>query len=179
MKTIKIFLVLSLLLVTLTFMAACDEVAGDKETEKNEPVKEKIEETTAPESESETEEIVVPELEEPSEELLQRIEDDRDDYYREINEEELPNKILSYYGEYDGCVPVIFRKPIPGTILDRRVEVAGSVIKYTDPLDIIVWKDGDFYSLEEAYELELLTKEQIAVIAEIHNLNQYLYLNRY
>ena len=111
----------------------------------------------------------------PSEELLVLIEND----YSAFCNSDGRTYLTRYYGEYSDCVPVMFLEPIPGVIMDIDIEVAGSVFHYTDPIEITVWKDGEFYTLQEAYDQNLLTKEQIATIASIHSSGEFVPLNRY
>ena len=80
-------------------------------------------------------------------------------------------RVKNYYGTYNDCVPVMFSMPETGAM--RDVEVAGVVFHYTGSNTIIVWRDGDFFSLNEAYELELLTKDHIEAIASLHNSGKY------
>ena len=104
-------------------------------------------------------------LEMPSEELLRQIEQD-------FSSGEDVYNVKNYYGNYNGSIPVMFLMPENGAI--RSVEVAGSYIHYNGGNSIWVWKDGDFYSLDEAYELKLLTKDDIAMIAYFHNSGKYV-----
>jgi len=47
--------------------------------------------------------------------------------------------------------------------------VADIVFYYSDSNRIRVWYNGDFYSLQEAYEQTLLSYEDLQAIAEIKN----------
>jgi len=77
--------------------------------------------------------------------------------------------VYKYYGTYDGAAPVIMQ----GTNIDYATEiceetVAGYTFIYPCYNLITVWKDGEFYSLQEAYDLGILTEEQIGQIANVN-----------
>lgn len=78
-----------------------------------------------------------------------------------------PWRIEYCYGIYSGCVAVMFS--LPGSGVLRTVEIAGSVIHYRSSVSIYVWNDGRFFSLENAYNQGLLSKEDVAQIADLHN----------
>lgn len=80
-------------------------------------------------------------------------------------------RVKNYYGTYNDCVPVMFSMPETGAM--KEVYIAGVVFHYTGSNTIIVWRDGEFFSLNEAYELELLTKDHIKAIASVHNSGKY------
>ena len=53
--------------------------------------------------------------------------------------------------------------------------IAGETFLFADTSKVIdVWIDGEFFTLEEAYENGYLTAEQIADIAEIRRSGEYL-----
>ena len=79
--------------------------------------------------------------------------------------------IESCYGIYNGCVPVMFSQIAFTVITDVQVE--GINFHYRSSNTIKVWKDGTFYSIQEAYDQGFLTKEQIQTIADMHNNGQY------
>jgi hypothetical protein len=56
-------------------------------------------------------------------------------------------------------------------------EVAGFTFYYADTNFIQVWKDGAFFSLKEAYEQGVLSKDDIGKLSDIHNMGKYW--NRY
>ena len=75
------------------------------------------------------------------------------------------------YGVYGDCVPVM----IGGWITTQAGwddEINNVVIHYHNGSSIDVWKNGEFYSLREAYEQGYLTEEDIREIADIHK-NRY------
>jgi len=75
--------------------------------------------------------------------------------------------ITSYYGNYNGSVPVMitawgFGYPAVMTyivVADVEFVFGGNIIT--------VWKEGQFYSLEEAYNLGFLTQEDLRSIADL------------
>ncbi len=126
--------------------------------------------TDGTEESSETETIYVPESGEPTEELLEQI---KKDYYKDEHgtmegyDPEVADGIVKCYGIYHGCVPVIINH---GCLFRQYfVEVAGIQIYYLDSREIQVWKNGNFFTLQGAYNQELLTKEDIQTIASLHN----------
>jgi hypothetical protein len=107
---------------------------------------------------------------EVTDELLAQIEDDyaKCRYTNGANPEiDGPWRIEYCYGIYSGCVAVMFS--LPGSGVLRTVEIAGSVIHYRSSVSIYVWNDGRFFSLENAYNQGLLSKEDVAQIADLHN----------
>lgn len=78
------------------------------------------------------------------------------------------HRVSHYYGTFHGAVPIQFR----GRRANWRgddLELAGAEIRYDPSEEIILWKEGKFYTLEDAYGQGILTKEQIAAIAERQN----------
>ena len=71
------------------------------------------------------------------------------------------------YGIYDGSVPVMFS--LISVSISEDVEIGGSKFHYSSGNRIYVWKNGDIFTLQEAYDQDLLTKEHLQTIAEIHN----------
>lgn len=118
----------------------------------------------------------------PSEELVRQIEDD---YFAYSHEEgkydpaiDTKAPVKYYYGVYNDCVPVMFAEPETG--MGRSVAVADSYFTYPGSNSIQVWKNGQFFSMEDAYGRGLLTKEHVAQIADLHADGKYavLYTHR-
>ena len=55
----------------------------------------------------------------------------------------------------------------------RRENITDCIIYYRSSVSIDVWNNGRFFSLEDAYNHGLLSKEDVAMIAEIHNNVRY------
>ena len=72
------------------------------------------------------------------------------------------------YGVYGECVPVMMEGYIVNQA-SREEKIGSIVIQYKDGNSIIVWKNGKFYSIKEAYENGFLTVEDLKKIADIHN----------
>lgn len=68
---------------------------------------------------------------------------------------------VQYYGTYNGCVVMGYE-----TVLDwyREVEVAGTIFALGSDM-VLVYKDGEFKELAEAYDDGWLNKENIAALA--------------
>ncbi|MBE6637316.1 MAG: hypothetical protein E7618_05880, partial [Ruminococcaceae bacterium] len=79
-----------------------------------------------------------------------------------------PLTVGAYYGIYDGAVAVMMQGFDHADVYMDSV-VAGSVIHYGDSNTILLWKDGVFYELVEAYEKGLLSSDNAAAIAALHN----------
>ena len=117
----------------------------------------------------------VPNVEKPSDDLIKRIEDDftaiimKDDRYGP--ESYGKDHVKYYYGMFNGCVPIMFDWSESGAIME--IQVAGSTFHYGGSNTIRIWKNGEFFHLEDAYEKGILNEEQIAIIAVIHNKGLY------
>jgi len=72
-------------------------------------------------------------------------------------------RIKGYYGVYNGYVAVIMDDYGP-TALEETI-IAGILFVHDAGNNIIVWKNGEFYKLQEIYNLSLLTREDILDIA--------------
>ena len=82
--------------------------------------------------------------------------------------------LRAYFGEYNGVHAIMISIPIIGyPFMLRNVTIAGAVIRYVDFDEIWAWKDGKEYSLQEAYNLGVLTWEDIHEIADRHNSRKY------
>ena len=106
----------------------------------------------------------------PDEAILSQI---KRDYYSKVYGEDATGDpeatilIDHYYGTYNGCVAVMF-SGIETNDAEWDIEVAGTVFHYWHGSFIEIWKDGSIYSLEDAYEQNLLTKSDIESIAAVH-----------
>ena len=108
----------------------------------------------------------------PSERFIEQIKED----YRDGGAEEV--YITEYYGVYNGnCVPLVIHHSIAAyTIIEQTI--AGETFLFADTSKVIdVWVDGEFFTLEEAYEKGYLTAEQIADIARICAYGEYLVID--
>jgi hypothetical protein len=77
--------------------------------------------------------------------------------------------IERYYGGYHECKVLMMWYGNTGTGTEKeRFYVDGILFVETHVEKIIAWKDGRFYELRDAYDRGLLTKEDIAQIAEYH-----------
>ena len=103
-------------------------------------------------------------LETPSDELIHQIEVDYDVYYNRKPDSD-PVYVKYYYGTYNGAVAVKIHGPFSYSDVEMFEEVAGSVFYYPYTNFIKIWKDGEFFSVNEAYEKGYLTKNDVAVIA--------------
>lgn len=74
-----------------------------------------------------------------------------------------------YYGTYGDSVVFFNNGDIAASVLSE-IRVAESVFKHGSGFSLNVYRDGEIYNLEDAYENGILTKEQIAEIAEYHRI---------
>ena len=83
---------------------------------------------------------------------------------------EYPSYNYPYYGTVNGCV--IVRQSLagmndaPGRTL---LEVADYTFEWCEAFDFYVYRDGEVFTLQEAYESNWLTKEQVGAIHEKHS----------
>ena len=80
-----------------------------------------------------------------------------------------------YYGTYQDAVVVFQRCGMVGS--DWEVEVAGQTLYSKNMFMIQVYQDGAFCELDEAYELGILTLEDIKDIAEYHVWFEHTYFS--
>lgn len=78
--------------------------------------------------------------------------------------------VEEYCGTYDGCVVMMFidNEAVYAQAI-RVVNVAGVRIRYNDANEIYAWRDGEMYTLEQAYAARILSKSDIRNIRDIHN----------
>ena len=81
-------------------------------------------------------------------------------------------EIERYYGTYNGCVVVSIYNRVegyPGTPGEDLQTYIDNVFFVGSLFTIRVWKEGRFYTLWEANELGLITREDLMSIAYINN----------
>ena len=107
-------------------------------------------------------------------ELMDRIAKDYEEYYYQQWGFRTSFEVEYCYGTYDDCVFVMMiGEGISTSQANRDVEVGGVMFHYRDGNYIEVWKDGEFYSLEEAYEQGLISDADLTEVADIHNNVRY------
>ena len=177
MKMAIIFIITALILTGCeggTDPNSKDTVINNQETEegtaKEVPEQEIPEEKTSPELEI-PEEKIYPKLEPLSVEMERQI---REDYCNhKIKHWHLPPNtvdtsidyvfITGYYGTYGNCIAVMFNDGV--WTMGREYIIAGVRFGYPDSNTIKIWNEGDFYELQEAFDLELLDREDLENIA--------------
>ena len=73
--------------------------------------------------------------------------------------------ISSYLGTYNGWVVVIIHDPFPKPGIVIELNIGGFVFDVSFP--IIVWGDGNIHTIQKAYELGLLTVEDLEKIQDL------------
>ena len=78
--------------------------------------------------------------------------------------------ISGYFGNYNGTIAVLIDSDtVEYACMITEITVAGDIkFIYSVYHIIIAWKDNVFYDLQEAYELKLLTYEDILSIRDYH-----------
>ena len=77
--------------------------------------------------------------------------------------------VEEYCGSYNGCVVMMLSdNEAIYTQAIRDVTVAGVSIRYSNANELYAWKDGEIYTLEQAYTSGILTKSDIKKIRNIH-----------
>ncbi len=113
----------------------------------------------------------------PEETLLQQVEADYAAYLMKVApydpEIDGPFLVMNYYGSYGGAVPVMMGGMVYADVLCEE-QVADETFYYGNSNFITVWKNGDFLSLEEAYGKGYLTKDDVALLARLHNGRDYI-----
>ena len=148
-----------LLLAVLLVMTAC----GNKTTETSQATTESLTENTEPTAGGNDENDPL------SEEMKERILEDFAAF--DHGDEYDPSyhgifQIERYYGSYDGAVAVMLRGSAWDYLEIEYVEtVAGITIRCDYGNSVRIWKDGSFYTIQEAYDQGILTAEQVAEIA--------------
>ena len=166
-----------------------EETTGNKETQavdsdttatpedttaKPEETTEKPLETTAPVTDT-------PKVEKPSDALIKEIEEDYVEFMKEVNsgkQVSIEYYVHHYLGNYNGAILCEF----DGTDVFYadaifEITVDGNTDYYSTCNRLWVWKDGDFYTLEEALQNGILTKYQVDEINRI-NINKTYYVCR-
>ena len=76
--------------------------------------------------------------------------------------------ISKYYGTYGGCVAVLMGGGGIGYTMALETEVVdGITIQYFDSNKMFIWKNGNLYRPQEAYDMGLLTKDNLSKISAI------------
>ena len=116
------------------------------------------------------------EIEPIDEELKKRVEADYTSYLCEKNnwdKDKTSAYIRNYYGIHNGCVVAVFNGNYMTPYSETCEEIAGFTFIYGSTRMIEVWKDGEIYTLKEAYTNGILRKKDIKRIAEIHENREY------
>lgn len=98
----------------------------------------------------------------PSDDALEGLIKAYYDRYSTDAEDENVYFIKKYYGIYDGAVIVLIdgtHLSHDGAIYDK--EIGGYYFHHPGNLDVTVYKDNEFYRLQQAYDQGILTKEHI------------------
>ncbi|MCL1811667.1 MAG: hypothetical protein FWG41_05580 [Methanomassiliicoccaceae archaeon] len=97
----------------------------------------------------------------------------KQDYFNQITKIKFPEATIDnvginkYYGTYNGSV-VVKMSDLTGHLIMMISETVGGItINYPDTNKALVWKDGNFYSMQEAYDLGLLCKDDLREISRL------------
>jgi len=73
-------------------------------------------------------------------------------------------RIVRYYGTYSNCIAITLENGMPypmGPVL----MIVGDTLFNMDGRGITIWTEGQFYGLQNAYDLDLLTNDDLRNIA--------------
>jgi hypothetical protein len=73
-------------------------------------------------------------------------------------------KILNNYGNYNEVVVVRMERPAFEVL--TGIQVGGVDFTFNNSNTALVWKEGQFYELAEAYDLGLLSKDDLTSLAK-------------
>jgi|SRR5690554_436048 len=72
--------------------------------------------------------------------------------------------ILDYYGTYNGAVVVRINRPALEVL--TKIIVGGIEFTFSNANTALVWKNGEFFELSDAYDHEILTLDNLISIAQ-------------
>ncbi|MBQ7826837.1 MAG: hypothetical protein IJ386_01065 [Clostridia bacterium] len=121
-------------------------------------------------------------LKKPTDEFIRQIEVELEVYHanRADPEGRYPGinydvEVHRYYGTYNGAAVIYYEGGGMGyTQAYMTVSIAGYEFSYPDGHTIEVWKDGELYSMNRAYEKGILSKNDVAKIADYHRYGGYI-----
>ncbi|MFA5449548.1 MAG: hypothetical protein WC292_03825 [Clostridia bacterium] len=95
------------------------------------------------------------------------------DYYNLLNSDDITLQdvyIRRFYGVYNDSFAVIMAiygiDPPPAV---DEIMVSGLEFTFNTGYHIKIWNDGDFYSLQDAFDESFITLEDLETICELHN----------
>ena len=74
--------------------------------------------------------------------------------------------IQKYFGNYNGCEVVFMGGHFLYTQAMRYVEIAGYTVVYPSGQEVCVYNESKFYTLKGAYDINLLSKEDVYEIGK-------------
>jgi uncharacterized membrane protein len=78
-------------------------------------------------------------------------------------------EILLNYGIYSNCVVVRMNRG--AYLVGTKIEIDGIQFIFADTNSALVWKDGNFFELVDAFERKMISREDLIKIADIQNNN--------
>lgn len=73
-------------------------------------------------------------------------------------------EILQYFGTYNGYVVVRMNRGAYQAI--EEIKLGDITLTFNDSNTPLVWRDGEFFELKEAHDLDMLTDDDIELIAQ-------------
>lgn len=101
----------------------------------------------------------------PDERLISRIEKD---YNEKYCPEDPRYFVFECYGIYNECIPVMMDGGYYTNIVTTQT-IAGIDFTYPNSRVIEVWKKGEFYSLQEAYDNGYIDEKELSQIKEAYD----------
>lgn len=81
-------------------------------------------------------------------------------------------KILNHYGTYNGAVVIRIERAAFDVV--TTIQVGGVDFTFGNSNTALVWKDGQFFELADAYDSGLLTKTNLDALAKKINHKKYI-----
>ena len=77
--------------------------------------------------------------------------------------------IVEYCGSYKGSIVVMLSDDqTVYTTAVRVVTVAGQTITYSNSNELLVWNDGELYTLDQAFSTGLITESNVKSVCAVH-----------
>ncbi len=108
-------------------------------------------------------------MELPSDKFLLEIEKDYRAFEKKNGRYDTAYHVKNYFGFYDGAVPVILEGEDLGYIEEITNDtIDGYEFQYPNGNQMEIWFFGTFYSLSEAYEEEIITKDELNLLHQVY-----------
>ena len=90
----------------------------------------------------------------------------REDYCRVFGDKLEDIWVYQYFGNYNGCDVVFMGSKLQYTAAMRYVEIAGYTVVYPSSQEVYVYKESKFYTIKDAYDINLISEEDVYEIGK-------------